>query len=89
MTETILLVIFGIIIFLGIWAIRKKGEPAWMSARIESIIRFSLCVLFALIAHAYFRKPGDVPLVFAVAVIFNAAVIYTFTHVPDRWFLKA
>jgi uncharacterized membrane protein YccC len=87
MTETILLFILAIVIFLAILAIRHYRTPEVISPRIEAIIRIALCLLAALVAHALYAAKGE-GFGFVVAVVAGALLCYAGTHLPDRLLVK-
>jgi hypothetical protein len=90
MTETLLLVILGLVITVAIWGMRyfdTRSAGETFSPRTEAIIRYALMFVCALIAHALYNSFGN-PLWYFAAVLANAFLLYGVSHFFDRLLLK-
>lgn len=87
MTETILLVILGIVLTLIIFAIRRivqARKVAALGKRVELLIRLALMFVAALIAHTIFSVHRFDGLTFWLSVASNALILYAISHISDR-----
>lgn len=91
MSETLLLVIFAIVITLAIFLIKRQvsaRQAAGLNKKVELGIRILLTLLAAVIAHALYRKTSLDSLGFWLAVAANCLILYAVTHMADRVLLK-
>lgn len=91
MTESLLLVLFGVLILVIIYLVRRvvtQRKMAPWPTQTEAIFRVGLCLLFAFIAHAYFNPKSDWGASFAIAVLASTLMVYAVTHLFDRLILR-
>jgi hypothetical protein len=96
-TESILLIILGLLLSLAIWALRKyvrrqetqRVGALWRvwSSRTEAFVRLALMFGAAFLAHIIYARPENL-VSYALAVGANAFLLYGVTHFFDRLIWK-